>query len=134
MTPDLEGVLVVLARGVLQRIAAAVAEGPRPGHGEAGAGGLAQRLGDLAPLRRVGGENHEPVGVEPVGEERVAVENEPGALHPHETVPAGLRSVQAAIDAEEQEQSKSSTNPPHSSPSFFLDGDGGERLKWWLRV
>jgi hypothetical protein len=41
--------------------------------------------------------------------------------------------VQAAIDAEEQEQSKSSTNP-HSSPSFFLDGDGDERLKWWLRV
>ena len=111
---DLEGVLVVAAGGILQGIAAAVAERPRPGHGEPGGGGLAQRGGDLAPLGGVGAEGHEPVGVEPVGEERVAVQHEVGALDPHEPVPPGLCSLTAAMDAEEQQQSKSSTKPPHS--------------------
>ena len=111
---DLEGVLVVAAGGILQGIAAAVAERPRPGHGEPGGGGLAQRGGDLAPLGGVGAEGHEPVGVESVGEERVAVQHEVGALDPHEPVPPGLCSLTAAMDAEEQQQSKSSTKPPHS--------------------
>lgn len=117
---DLEGVLVVAAGGVLQRIAAsAVVERPRPGHGEAGAGGLAQRRGDLVPLRGVGTQGHEPVGVEPVGEERSSVVHEAGALDPHERIPAGLCCLLATMDAHEQKQSKSPTKP-HSSLVGFL--------------
>jgi len=109
---------MVEAGRVLQRTAAvAVVERPRPGQGEAGAGGLAQHRGDLAPLRVVGAQVHEPVGVEPVDEERLAVVHEVGAMDPHERIPAGLRCLLLAssVDEHEQKQSKSSSAKRHFS-------------------
>lgn len=89
MGRDLKHLFIVGARGVLEGPVAAVTEGPRPGHGEAVGGGLAEGIGDFGPLRRVRSQVHEPVGVEPVGVVRDAVEHEVDPPRPHESVSSG---------------------------------------------
>lgn len=58
MGRDLKRLLIVRARGVLEGPVAAVAECPRPGDSETVGGGLAEGIGDLGPLGRVGGHVH----------------------------------------------------------------------------
>lgn len=65
-----EHLFIVGTRRVLQWPIATVAKSPSSNDGKTMGGGLAERIGDFVPLRRVRGHVHEPVGVETIGVER----------------------------------------------------------------
>lgn len=95
--------LIVGARGVLQGIAAAVTESPSSCHQEAMAGGLAEGRGNLVLERGVCGQRHEPVGIEAVGIEGVAIELKVQALGPDESI-RGLNTVALWSTQQQQQQ------------------------------
>lgn len=82
---DLEHLLIIRTRGVLQRRAPPIIEGPSSGHGEPMDGGFSESIRDLVPPRKIRGHVGEPVGIETICEEWVPIQNKMKPLYPYET-------------------------------------------------